>query len=111
MPRAAHKPAAKPTAPTKPVETMADDNDNMFKQEAEPEEGPREDLRRRDLLDDDPIDDDDENEDLHNSRFDDDILGDYKPLILLTFVALIYETYLPGTGHHDRPFAIVGTQR
>ena len=53
-----------------------DDDDNIF-EDAEPEEGSREDLRRRELLDEDPIEDDDEDETerpVHDA--DDDVLGD-----------------------------------
>ncbi|OAA66123.1 STAG-like protein [Cordyceps fumosorosea ARSEF 2679] len=81
MARAARKAAPKhAAAAAKPVETptTAQDLDDMFEAEPEPEEGSREDLRRKGLLGDDPLDDDDddENQGQENSRFDDDVLGD-----------------------------------
>ncbi|KAL3957786.1 hypothetical protein ACCO45_008364 [Purpureocillium lilacinum] len=88
MARRTKKPAAKlastQPAPQRPVsEDIVDDDDDDFDnifEDAEPEEGTREDLRRRELLvDDDPIEDD-EDEDLTarpaNDVDDDDILGD-----------------------------------
>ncbi|KAJ3497678.1 hypothetical protein NLG97_g1711 [Lecanicillium saksenae] len=75
MARAARKVAPKPAKPAE--KDAAEDIDDVFEDEPEPEEGSREDLRRRGLIEDDPIDDDDDdNEGQHNSHFDDDILGD-----------------------------------
>ncbi|OAQ98255.1 hypothetical protein LLEC1_00778 [Akanthomyces lecanii] len=77
MARAAKKAAPQPTAAAAAAEPAAKDNlEDMFEEEAEPEEGSREDLCRRGLLEDDPIEDDDDNEGQENSRFEDDIFGD-----------------------------------
>ncbi|KAJ4145554.1 hypothetical protein LMH87_004402 [Akanthomyces muscarius] len=76
MARAAKKAAPQPAAKPAEKEATAQDLEDMFEEQAEPEEGSREDLRRRGLLEDDPIEDDDDNEGQENSRFDDDIFGD-----------------------------------
>ncbi|XWW96740.1 hypothetical protein V2A60_004720 [Cordyceps javanica] len=77
MARAAKKAAPKPLAKPAEKETTAQDLEDMFENEAEPEEGSREDLRRKGLLEHDLIDDDDDdNQDHQESRFEDDILGD-----------------------------------
>lgn len=82
MARAAKKAAPRPVAAAKPpveneATTAAQDLEDMFEDEAEPEEGSRDDLRRKGLLEDDPLeDDDDDNQGQHEGRFEDDILGD-----------------------------------
>ncbi|KAF4452018.1 cohesin complex subunit SA-1/2 [Fusarium austroafricanum] len=57
-----------------------DDEDDIFDDTPEPEEGSRKDLRAKGLLEDDPIEDDDENEDEEAERpaheSDDEVLGD-----------------------------------
>ena len=53
------------------------EEDDIFEEEAEPEEGTAEDLRRRELLDDDPIiDDEEEDDDKGDNEDDDNVLGD-----------------------------------
>ena len=84
--RAARKhPSTKPILPIKPHATTANrapnpepiDEDNVFEDEEQPEEGSKEDLRRKELLEDDPIDDEsDGDEQRANNDEDDDVLGD-----------------------------------
>ncbi|KAM0260735.1 hypothetical protein ACHAQJ_002651 [Trichoderma viride] len=75
-------PAEKAPKPAMSVEIIHDeDEDDDIFEDAEPEEGSREDLRRRGLLDDDPIEDDEDNEEHEdieglNHDVDDGVLGD-----------------------------------
>lgn len=75
------QPTTKPQKPQLSEEIIGDeieDEDDIFEDEPEPEEGSREDLRRRELVE-DPIEDDEDEEEeeerpAHDS--DDDVLGD-----------------------------------
>lgn len=75
MARSAKKAAGKASKSALSKETVPAEDD-IFEDEAEPEEGSREDLRRRGLLEEDPIDDDDAEDVLQLNDLEEDILGD-----------------------------------